>query len=206
MRVINCPVGATVIDSLQFSQSGTVEASSSLQAAGVDVVAGYLALMTKERLEGILGAGMGYIPVTLAQEYVDGAGDELFQLQALGIPKGATVFVDMEGAGAMSAPDVCIAQLTAWAAAITAHGYAAGLYVGVPQALTSDELWKLPNITRYWRGQGSIRDRFNKLAEPTGCGWCMTQMWKSQTVAGYLVDHNMVGQDYRERVPTMVVK
>ena len=74
----------------------------------------------------------------------------------------------------------------------------------MPQPLTSEELYALKGITRYWKGQGSQRDRNNSLAEPKGCGWCMTQMWPSYIRYGVLVDANMVGQDYKGRTPTMV--
>ncbi len=129
------------------------------------------------------------------------------QLQALGTPPGHAVFLDLEGLTAFHAnvPEL-ITKIQLWAKYVTAAGYIAGLYVGSPQPLTSDELWKLAGITLYWRGQGSIRDRFNNLAEPTKCGWCLTQAYPSINVplAGILVDSNLVGQDYLGRIPTLV--
>ncbi len=206
MKFASAWVGARVVDSLPFSQSGTAVQAALLEAAGANAVAGYLGVMTKERLEAVLGSGMAYLPVTLAGEYNDGAADEIAQLKNLGIPASVTVFLDMEGMAAFHTdPKVLIAKVNAWSEDILGAGYVPGLYVGVPQPLTSMELWKLKS-QRYWRGQGSIRDRYDALAEPAGCGWCMTQVYPSVTLGTVLVDCNMVGQDYKGRVPTWVVK
>jgi len=198
-------VGARVVDSLPFSNGGTAEQAKALKCAGVDCLVGYLGAMSSARLQHLLDAGLAYMPVTFAGGYNDGAADEIAQLKSLGIPPGATVWLDLEGKAAHATPAAeIIAKINAWASAISAAGYEPGLYVGVPQPLTSEELWQL-KVVRYWRGQGSVRDRNNALAEPTGCGWTMTQMWPSVFCGGVWVDHNIVGQDYRRRVPAWVV-
>jgi hypothetical protein len=103
-----------------------------------------------------------------------------------------------------SDPKTLTAKIEAWAAAINAGGYIAGLYAGVPQPLTSKELGDLRGVTRYWKGQGRQVDRFGNLSEPTN-GWCMHQMFPSFHMGGVWVDANMVGNDYKGRVPTMVI-
>lgn len=204
MRVENAKTGAVVADSLPFSQGGTVEQAKALKAAGADAFAGYLGAMTPGRLAAVLGAGLAFIPVTFAGEYNDGPNDELEQLKGLGIPVGATVFLDLEGLAAFKSDPVGLAtKIDAWATALLGSGYVPGLYVGVPQPFTSQELYTL-KVQRYWRGQGSIRDRNDALAEPA-CGWCMTQMWPSHSRGGVWTDSNMVGQDYKARVPSWVV-
>lgn len=206
MRSEKAHVGAVVVDSLPFSMGGTPAQAAALKARGVAALVGYLGVITPARVAMVLDAGMAFIPVTLAGEYEDGPNDELAQLKALGIPSGATVFLDLEGLKAFKSDPVQLAaKIDAWAMAILAAGYIPGLYVGVPQPFTSQELWSL-KVQRYWRGQGSVRDRKNDLAEPSGCGWCMTQMFPSVTWGNVLVDANMVGQDYRGRVPTWCVK
>lgn len=205
MRAAYAHVGAVVCDSLPFSQGGTAEQAKALQASGVDAVAGYLGAMTVPRLAALLDAGMAYVPVSFAGEYNDGPADEMAQLRALGIVAGVTVWLDLEGMAAFHAePSVLIGKINAWALAVEAAGYVPGLYVGVPQPLTSSELGALA-VKRYWRGQGSVRDRRNALAEPTP-GWCMTQMFPSVVRGGVLVDCNMVGQDYKGRVPTWATR
>lgn len=204
MRAEAATVGARVVDSLPFSQGGTAAQAAALKASGVDGFAGYLGAMTPARLAAVLAAGLAFIPVTFGGEYEDGPLDEIAQLKALGIPAGASVFLDMEGLKAFKTdPTKLIGMVNAWADGIAAAGYTPCLYVGVPQPLTSDELWNL-RVKGYWRGQGSVRDRNGALAEPTKCGWMMSQAWPSVVRAGVLVDCNQVGQDYRERVPMWV--
>lgn len=207
MKIQNVPVGSVVVDSLPFSQNGTAAQAAGLRFGGAVALVGYLGVINSRRVESVLNAGLGFVPVTLAGAYNNGPEDELKQLSALGIPKGATVFLDLEGMAAWKAdPLVLIQKIEAWAATVTTAGYLAGLYAGVPQPLTSEELFKLKGITRYWKGQGRQVDRFGKLSEPSGCGWCMTQMFPSYNMGcpAVWVDGNMVGQDYKGRVPTMV--
>lgn len=193
------PVGARIIDSLPFSQGGTAAQAAALKAAGVDGIALYLGVANRARVDACLAAGLLVMGVTLAGAY-DGKLAAA-QAKAWGLPPGVSLFLDLEGKGTLTDPGL-VQRINAWANDVAAAGYLPGLYVGVPQPLTSDELYRL-RVVRYWRGQGSIRDRSNALAEPSGCGWCMTQMWPSQTVAGVLVDWNMVGADYKSRTPVM---
>ncbi len=203
MRAVDANVGACVVDSLPFSQAGTRAQAVALASTGVEALVGYLGVINAERVGYVHASGMAFIPVTLAGEYNDGPADEVGQLRSLGMPDGATVFLDLEGLSAFRTdPTTLISKIDAWATAIDAAGFIPGLYVGAPQPLASDELWGL-KVRRYWKGQGSTRDRHGALAEPK-CGWCMTQIWPSVTRGQTWVDCNMVGQDYRKRVPTWV--
>ncbi len=207
-QAVSVPVGSTVVDSLPFSHGGTPAQAAALREAGAKCVVGYLGLISASTIGNVLAAGMGFMPVTFAGGYDDGPKDELEYLKRLGVAKGTTVWLDMEGPKAFkSDPTMLIASINAWASAVVMEGYIAGLYVGAPQPLTSDELWGLAKVTRYWKGQGSTRDRHNALAEPTGCGWCMTQMYPSFNIGTppSFVDANMVGRDYKGRLPTMMV-
>lgn len=204
MKAEQAAIGALGADSLQFSEGGGSVQAEALRACGADFFVGYLGAMNAARLQAVLDAGLRFMPVTFAAEYKDGAADEIAQLKALGIPAGTSVWLDLEGLEAFHANPVTTAALiNSWADDIAAAGYMPCLYVGVPQPFTSDELYKL-HVVRYWRGQGSVRDRFNALAEPT-CGYCMTQVFPSVQRGGVLVDVDFIGQDYHGRVPTWVV-
>jgi hypothetical protein len=192
-------VGARIIDSWPLSHGGTPAQVAGLKKAGVDGVALYLGVASKVLVDACLAAGLLVMGVTLAARY-DGKA-AVRQAKAWGLPAGVTLFLDLEGKAAHETPPgEMIAKINTWANDVAAAGYVPGLYVGVPQPLTSSEIYQL-RVYRYWQGQGSTRDRNNALAEPS-CGWCMTQMWPSQTAAGVLLDWNMVGQDYKTRVPT----
>ena len=201
MKAVVSTVGQVLCDSLPFSQSGTRAQALAMRAAGADGFAGYLGVINKERVQFIVDAGIGYLPVTLAGEYNDGAADEVASLRNLGIPAGVTVFLDLEGLSAFRTDPVVLAdKINAWADNIAHAGYIPSLYVGVPQPFTSNELWKL-RVQRYWKGQGSLRDRYNALTEPTGCGFCLTQMYPSHPRGGVWTDSNMIGCDFKGRTP-----
>lgn len=196
-RAVLAAVGARVVDSLPFSRTGTPDAARALRSNGVEVVAGYLGVITPAVLAAVWGAGLSFMPVTLAG--ATDASATLAACAALGLPLGTTVWFDLEGKAAFAEGETSIPKLVAWANAVSAAGFQPGLYVGVPQPLTSDELYALPFV-RYWRGQGSIRDRHDALAEPR-CGWCMVQAYPQHLRSGVLVDDDMVQADYLGRLP-----
>lgn len=214
------PVGSLVVDSLPFAGSGTLEQAKALKARGVSCLVSYLGAMTPAQLSKVFAAGLAFMPVTFAGEYKDGAADEIAQLRALGIPAGASVWLDLEGRAASlvdikdpvekeKAAKALFDLINKWADDIRAGGWMPCLYVGVPQPFTSAELYML-RVSRYWHGQGSVRDRFGALAEPfksfSACrGWNMVQAAPSVTWGGVLVDANLVLGDYKGDVPAWVV-
>ncbi len=222
MKIATAFPGARGVDSLPFSNGGTADQAKRLAASGIEFFVGYLGAMNPARLKAVLDAGLAFMPVTFAAEYKDGAADEIAQLAALQIPKGATLWLDLEGLDAWNMP---VAQLTAlieaWAAAIVGAGYMAGLYVGAPQPLTGKQLYALKNITRYWLGIGRCVDIKGDDAYPR-CGWCMRQDWHNQgkgllwppvshfpDVPGnerMFVDTNAIQADHFGRLPTWVVR
>lgn len=201
------PVGTRLVDSLGFSLRGTRVQAQALRGAGVEGFIGYLGAMTEPRLDDVLATGMGFMPVTFAGEYDDGAKDEITQLRALGVPAGVTVWLDLEGMKAFRTPVVELAtKINAWAVAILDGGWQPGLYVGAPQPFTSAELYAL-KVVRYWWGLGRCSDRHGQLAEPA-CGWSMIQQFHGERSGllwrgtGILVDSNSSQKDYRGRAPT----
>lgn len=204
MKAQKATVGARGVDSYPYSVGGTASQACALKASGVDFFVGYLGVISKERVENLLSAGLAFMPVTVADQY-DGA-KSVAQCKALGLPAGVTVWLDLEGNIAFrTPPQELIAKINAWADAVKAAGYEPGIYVGSPQPLTSAELWSL-RVVRYWNALSREQDRTGALAEPK-CGWCMWQMhpslmWRD---SGVYVDVNMIGQDFLNRLPTWVV-
>lgn len=213
MKVENAWVGSRAVDSYPFSLGGTAAQAQALKRTGVDCLIGYLGAMTPARLSTVLAAGLAYMPVTRAGAYKNGGADEASQLRALGIPIGATVWLDLEGLDAYHTPPPTLsAQINAWADAIIAGGWMPGLYVGAPQPLTSRELYAL-RVVRYWWGLGKPVDRTGALVYPD-CGWCMIQQWHGDPQGkggmywrdtGVLVDSNGIQMDHRGRLPAWVV-
>jgi hypothetical protein len=192
-------VGALGTDSLELVD--TAEKAAGLRAAGIDFVLQYLGTATASSVNVVLSAGLAFMPVTRANHW-DGP-TSVTQLAALGLPQGCTVWLDVEG---VQNPDVptLIANINAWAKAVSGAGYMAGVYVGAGALLTSQELYEL-TVTRYWKSQSRVQDRYGNLAEPQ-CGWCMLQTFPSTIVATINVDVDIVQQDYLGRVPVWVVQ
>lgn len=194
-------VGARGTDSVTALDASHAQG---LKAAGVDFAVRYLGSVTADELEGILSAGLAFMPVTYGNAF-DGP-TTVARCRAIGLPAGCTVWLDVEGKAAWEMdPATLIGKINAWADAVNAAGFIPGMYAGAPQPLTSKELYNL-HVSRYWHGQGRCVDRTGALAEPSGCGWCMWQMFPSVTLAGVNVDMNVIGQDYESRVPTWAVK
>ncbi len=208
MKTEQAFVGARVVDSLPFSQGGNAAQALLLKDRGVDGVVGYLGSMNAWRLGHIIDSGLAFMPVTFAGEFFDGPADELAHLQALGLPKGCTVWLDLEGHKSFNWPPQDLVRLIdEWASKVAAAGYMPGLYVGSPQPLTGPELAKLA-VVRYWKAPSLVLDRHGKdWSEPPGCGWCMQQVWPQGMFrdTGVFVDVNIIGQDRRGRVPAWVV-
>lgn len=208
MKTERAFVGARGVDSLPYSNSGTAEQAKRLAAHGVDFFVGYLGSMNPGRLEFILDAGLAFMPVTFAGEYFDGGADEVARLQALDLPSGSTVWLDLEGDKSFNYDPIKLQRLiNAWAKTISDAGYMPGLYVGAPQPLTGSELSRLA-VVRYWKAPSLVLDRNgNDWSEPPGIGWCMHQMWPQGNFrdSGVFVDVNIIGEDRRGRVPSWVV-
>jgi hypothetical protein len=203
MKVAKVPVGALVVDSLPFSEGGTLAQAQAFRAAGVRGLVGYLGAMNAARLAALHQAGLGFMPITFGGPNAFDGVRALAEVQALGLPSGATVWLDIEGPAVFAMGAKVFGLASAWAEPLNAAHYITGAYFGSPQPLTSGEAFMLP-VFRYWHGIGSARDRTGALVEPS-CGWCMQQAFPSITIGGVSVDANLVGEDFKGRVPTWVV-
>ncbi len=203
MIVQKAKVGARGVDSVAFSMSGTASQAKSLNDSGIDFFVGYLGMFNRDRLKMILDAGMAFMPVTVAGAY-DGKAAAATCV-ALGLPKGCTVWLDLEGKKAFSTPpEELKTAINDWATAIIASGYEPGLYIGSPQPLTGDELYHL-KVVRYWKAPSRVVDRNGKVWDGPSCGFCMYQLWPSVTWGtGVWTDVNFIQQDFRGRLPSWV--
>lgn len=208
------PVGSRLVDSYPFSLGGTKAQAEALRRDEVDGLIGYLGVMNKARYEAVLDAGLGFVAVTLANRF-DGAR-AVAQAAALGYPPGSTIALDIEGRKilngiewpilAPAARDTHAKQIwtacLGWKTTVANAGYKTQLYVGSPQPLTTKELTDLA-FDGYWNALSREVDRTGQLAEPTQ-GWNTWQMipelyWRQ---SGVWVDVNMVGWDFRKRLPS----
>ncbi len=191
-------VGARGIDSEPFSHSCDPAHCRALKGSGIDFVVLYLSAVTSGMLQNILSAGLAFMPVTYANRF-DGAA-AVKQCEVLGLPRGVTVWLDLEGKNVWTMnPQELISKINGWADAVRAAGFEAGLYIGSPQPLTGEELFAL-HVTRYWKAPSNVIDRNGKLTQPS-CGFCMYQLWDSRNWAGVWSDLNFVQKDIQGRLP-----
>jgi hypothetical protein len=205
MKTEKATVGARGIDSLPYSQKGTSAQARALRASGIDFVVLYLGVVTPHILDDVLDAGLAFMPVTLAGRY-DGSAT-VNACKALGLPAGCTVWLDLEGMPSFqTSPQDLMAKIDAWAAAVIAANYQPGLYVGAPQPLTGDELYRL-KVVRYWKAPSRVIDRNGTAWDGPACGFCMYQCWPQGTWrdTGVLVDVDFIQQDFHGRLPSWVV-
>ena len=82
-----------------------------------------------------------------------------------------------------------------WADTISAAGFTPGLYVGANCGMTAEELYQL-RVTRYWRSMS--------LVPTPQCGFVMSQLYPTTTVAGVGVDIDVPQQDWQGRTTMMI--
>lgn len=167
-----------------------------LRAFRVSFRVGYIDHVTPAELAAQLDAGIAFSPVTYALEF--NPAHTLARLAALGIPKGATVWLDVERVSAPLDKARLVSSINTWARALVAEGYEPGLYVGAGCPLSSAELYALA-VVRYWCSASNVPGVDVR-------GYCMRQLRPLEVVvAGVVVDVDVVEPDFKGGVPTFVV-
>ena len=190
MRAVPAPFPAMGVDCVSTI---TAASAAALAAAGVQFCVRYLGGLTADELETILVAGLAVSPVTYADRF--DAAETLAELQALNVPQGVTVWLDVE-----SVKTDPTSQINAWADALSGAGYQPGLYVGAnigppDNPLLAEALYKL-RVVRYWASMSNV---------PTPqCGWCLRQLYPTTKIAGVPVDVDVTQCDWEGRTCTMV--
>jgi hypothetical protein len=119
-------------------------------------------------LNAIIGANLGLL--LIQHVYGDRQGDPwdpatkdgtasgqaaVASARQAGYAAGAHIYLDLENIDGTTKATTVYAN--AWAAAVTAGGFLAGLYVGFDVPLTPDELYDLPDFNTYWSADGDIQ-------------------------------------------------
>ena len=176
------------------------DAARALKNKGISYALQYLGTVTPTSLNGLLSAGLAFMPVTYANAF--SGTQTVAECKALEVSPGTTVWLDLESVRGLGPASVCSA-VNAWADAVQTAGYMPGLYAGSGSLLTNDELYSL-HVVRYWKSLSKVIDRHGVYAEPD-CGWCMYQLFPSLSLAGVWVDIDVVQEDYKHRLPFWTV-
>jgi hypothetical protein len=127
-----------------------------------DLTGNYVSLSHRE-LAQLLEGGLD---VGLVQTYSNAApsakrGDHVgrnaaWNARQLKAPPGVTLWLDLEWSRNAPPAADALDYANAWAAAVAAHGYEAGVYVGANCGLTGDQLWSLPQVRHYWKSASMV--------------------------------------------------
>ena len=183
----------------------TAENVSAFMANGYSFVVRYLGSLTTIEVDTILNSGMAVMPVTYSRAVgwspsaalgVSDGNLALTHLTHLNLPKGVTVWCDLEGVSGTSSDSIAYAN--AWASIIQTAGYVAGVYVGADIPLNSEELYKL-NVHAYWQSCSVV-------PEVDVCGYMMIQLSPPDVILnGVEVDVDVIEQDHSGRLPSWTV-
>jgi hypothetical protein len=193
-------------------QGVTPEIAAALARDGFEAGMRYTNAVTAADIEANLDAKIGLFfateglassTVPTAQLGADMAGAAVRKLESLGIPLGATVFSDLEGAA--HTPDAWIAYADAHADVIAAAHHIGGGYFGGGIGLLSDEMTAL-HCTRYGKGAARVKGRDNAFAEPgEGWSWIQGVPTDMKHSSGLSYDIGALFSDYRGRMVSLVV-
>lgn len=202
MNVQPAPFPALGFDTTTVMDASRVQG---LKAAGMVFAIRYLGSLTSNEVAVILGGGLGLMPVTYsrmpgwsptAEMGTEDGNLDVQHLTAAGLPKGCTVWIDLEGVSPTATAADTAAWVNARATVIRQAGYDVGLYVGSADLLSAQQLYALAQIDRYWHSLSDV---------PTpSCGFALIQLYKTITLAGTEVDIDTVQYDYKDRLPLMV--
>lgn len=129
--------------------------------------------------------------ITAAQGTTDGQSAAA-QAQELGVPGGVVIWADVEGIDPSECP--IVQYLQSWAAAVSAGGYAPGVYNA---ALQSSEFAQLTTINHYWQS-GAGMEFAGNLGNP-GRGYQILQLNPpDQMVADLAIDVDVAQKDNQQ--------
>jgi hypothetical protein len=213
MKVTNVPVGAVLADMLSPLSPQIAFALSSFVLPGTRTrltgVIRYCENITSSELAAILSTGLGVMLVgeSRANGWIPssilGSADglrEVTKSRALGIPSGITIGCDLEGIGGTDQETIDYCK--AWCDVVRQAGNVEMAYVGAGVPLTAEQLYQLP-FHRYWHS-------LSEVSNVAGVGYCMTQLFPTLNLGlptgALAVDLDVVQQDKRGRLPTMVIE
>lgn len=152
-------------------------------------------LTTHEAID-ILNAGLALMPVqhvrkpgwlpsaNLGQQDGQNAATNALDI---GFPAAVNVWCDLEGVGSRATPQDVIDYCQAWHSAVSAAGFAPGLYVGSRAQLSGEQLYGLP-FQHYWRSQSTVPDIPHR-------GYQLIQLFPSVAANGISIDVDMTQKD-----------
>jgi hypothetical protein len=165
--------------------------------------------ITAAEFRALIGAGLGVMLVQHVESETtwmptDDKGKRYGRTAAaiaseVGYPKGATVWLDLEGVSLIATADVITRYCNLWFDAVYAAGFLPGLYVGWHAGLTADQLYRRLKFIRYWAAYNLNADQ-----RPATRGVCMQQSpGRAPDGVPFPIDVNTVTGDHLGGLPML---
>lgn len=180
MNIVTPKIGARCFDHYGTATPAQLVA---LKADGFDVGFIYVELLTPTLLANYLAAELqvGFVmeglsgstqPTTMLGSAKAQRASQI--LRVCQVPKGPTIFADLENDKAAFPASDWIAFANAAGSATLAAGDDPGVYIAEGTGMTRNELSALPG-NRYWKGAARVIDRNGVAVDEPGPGWCVLQ-------------------------------
>lgn len=115
--------------------------------------------------------------------------------QAIGLPRGVNVFLDLEGVRAGTDPQHVLDYAGTWASFVADGGYVPGLYVGASCGISASQIVTLP-FKQFWRSGSSSTPQ---IGAP---GYSMQQTISASLVlSGVAYDSDVISTDQNGGTP-----
>jgi hypothetical protein len=116
--------------------------------------------------------------------------------QAIGLPRGVNVFLDLEGVRAGTDPQNVLDYAGTWGDVVGDAGYIPGIYIGASCGINAQQIVSLTNFKQFWRSGSSSSPQ---IGAP---GYCMQQTISSSLVLGGVAyDSNVITTDQNGGTP-----
>lgn len=158
--------------------------------------------LTAAEAETILSAGLALMAVqhvasagwTPSAGLGDSYGSYAVQnAQAVGLPPGMNIWLDLEGVASGVAPSAIEDYCAAWYQQVAAGGYVPGMYVGANCGLSATQITATP-FRYFWQSGSKV--------PALSTGYCMVQTINSNYVlSGVAYDHDVTQADTAGHTP-----
>lgn len=116
--------------------------------------------------------------------------------QAIGLPRGVNVFLDLEGVRAGTDPQNVLDYAGTWGDAVRDAGYMPGIYIGASCGISAQQIVGLTNFGQFWRSGSSSAPQ---IGAP---GYCMQQTISASLVLGGVAyDSDVITADQNGGTP-----
>lgn len=174
-----------------------------VRAEGYDFAYVYLGGATAAQCQAIASV-MPIIPVTFGNRF--DPSEALGHMMNMNLPlkdsvTGVPATLCLDAEGSSDPAQVTIDHCNAWAAGIQKAGVRAALYEGNENTIITADQYGALLVTGYWKSASLVPCPTFK-GQPIG--WMCTQLLPAnfKLQCGLVVDVDVIGQDFRGRVPT----